>query len=114
MAAALQNASLYNELRDTIVELKTAQEQLVHSAKMAAIGEISTNVAHEINNPLTSALGYTTHLLKAVQLPEASRRILEIMEQEILRVRKFIRDLLDFARHHRCSLQISPCRFRRP
>jgi signal transduction histidine kinase/HAMP domain-containing protein len=105
VAAALQNASLYNELRDTIVELKAAQEQLVHSAKMAAIGELSTNVAHEINNPLTSALGYTTHLLKAVRLPEASRRMLEIMEQEILRVRKFIRNLLDFARHKPSQMQ---------
>jgi len=98
-AAALQNVSLYGALRDKVVELKAAQEQLVHSAKMAAIGELSTNVAHEINNPLTSALGYTTHLLKTVQLPDDSRRILKIMEQEILRVRKFIRNLLDFARH---------------
>jgi len=99
VTASLQNASLYRDLKDKIIELKAAQEQLVHSAKMAAIGELSTNVAHEINNPLTSVLGYTTHLLKAAQIPEGSRRILEIMEQEMLRVRKYIRNLLDFARH---------------
>ncbi len=97
-AAALQNASLYNDLKWKMIELKTTQEQLVHSTKMAAIGELSANIAHEINNPLTSVLGYTTHLLKTLDLPEAPRRILGMMEQETLRVRKIIRNLLDFAR----------------
>ena len=98
VAAALQNASLYSDLKGKMDELKMAQEQLVHSTKMAAIGELSANVAHEINNPLTSVLGYTTHLLKTLDLPEAPRRILGMMEQETLRVRKIIRNLLDFAR----------------
>jgi signal transduction histidine kinase len=98
-AAALQNASLYSDLKGKMIELKATQEQLVHSTKMAAIGELSTNVAHEINNPLTSVLGYTTHLLKTLPLPEASRQTLKMMEQETLRVRKIIRNLLDFARH---------------
>jgi two-component system NtrC family sensor kinase len=97
-SAALQNASLYNDLKQKIDELKTTQEQLVRSTKMAAIGELSANVAHEINNPLTSVLGYTTHLLKTLDLPEAQRKILSTMEQETLRVRKIIRNLLDFAR----------------
>ena len=96
-AAALQNASLYNDLMGKMNELKTAQEQLIHSTKMAAIGELSANVAHEINNPLTSVLGYTTHLLKTLDLPDGPRRILGMMEQETLRVRKIIRNLLDFA-----------------
>jgi signal transduction histidine kinase len=98
-AAALQNASLYSDLKDKMVELKATQEQLVHSTKMAAIGELSANVAHEINNPLTSVLGYTTHLLKTLPLQEAPRQILRMMEQETLRVRKIIRNLLNFARH---------------
>ncbi len=97
-AAALQNASLVQDLKGKINELKTAQEQLIHSTKMAAIGELSTNIAHEVNNPLTSVLGYTTHLLKTLDLPESPRRILGLMEQETLRVRKIIRNLLDFAR----------------
>jgi two-component system NtrC family sensor kinase len=98
-AAALQNASLYSDLKGKMNELKVAQEQLIHSTKMAAIGELAANVAHEINNPLTCVLGYTTHLLKTLHLPEAPKRILGMMEQETLRVRKIIRNLLDFARH---------------
>jgi len=104
-AAALQNASLYNDLNRNMNELKSAQEQLVHSTKMAAIGELSANIAHEINNPLTSVLGYTTHLLKTLDLPETPRRILGLMEQETLRVRKIIRNLLDFARQRPTWMQ---------
>jgi signal transduction histidine kinase/HAMP domain-containing protein len=101
-AAALQNSSLYRDLKEKMNELKTAQEQLLHSTKMAAIGELSTNIAHEINNPLTTVLGYTTNLLNTPDLPESPRRILGLMEQETLRVRKIIRNLLNFA-HQRPS-----------
>jgi two-component system NtrC family sensor kinase len=72
---------------------------------MAAIGELAANIAHEINNPLTSVLGYTTHLLKTLDLPESPRRILGMMEQETLRVRKIIRNLLDFARQKPSRMQ---------
>ncbi|HWR73286.1 MAG TPA: histidine kinase dimerization/phospho-acceptor domain-containing protein, partial [Nitrospirota bacterium] len=96
--AALQNASLYTDLKQSLEVLKSTQEQLVHSSKMAAIGELSANIAHEINNPLTSVLGYTSHLIRTLALPEESRRTLLMMEQETLRMRKIIRNLLDFAR----------------
>jgi signal transduction histidine kinase len=99
VGAALQNASLYTDLSGKMNELRTAQEQLVHSTKMAAIGELAANIAHEVNNPLTSVLGYTTHLMKSLDLPESSKKILRMMEQETLRVRKIIRNLLDFSRH---------------
>jgi signal transduction histidine kinase len=103
--AALQNASLYTDLIGKMNELRSAQEQLVHSTKMAAIGELAANVAHEVNNPLTSVLGYTTHLLKTLDLPESPKRILSMMEQETLRVRKIIRNLLDFSRQKASWMQ---------
>jgi signal transduction histidine kinase len=96
--AALQNAFLYADLKHKIDELNIAHQQLVHSTKMAAIGELAANVAHEINNPLTSVLGYTSYLLKTLDIPEESLQKLRMMEQETLRVRKIIRNLLDFSR----------------
>jgi signal transduction histidine kinase len=105
VGAALQNASLYTDLAGKMNELRRAQEQLVHSTKMAAIGELAANVAHEVNNPLTSVLGYTTHLLKTLDLPEAPKRVLGMMEQETLRVRKIIRRLLDFSRQKASRMQ---------
>ena len=104
-AAALQNSLLYSDLKNSMDEIKTAHEQLIRSTKLAAIGELSTNLAHEINNPLTSVLGYTTHLLKTLDLGEPSRRMLGMVEQETLRVRKIIRNLLDFARQRPAWMQ---------
>jgi len=103
--AALQNAFLYADLKHKINELSSTQQQLVHSSKMAAIGELAANVAHEINNPLTSVLGYTSHLLKTLKVPEESRQKLRMMEQETLRVRKIIRNLLDFSRQRASRMQ---------
>ena len=108
--AALQNASLYTDLMENVHELRNAQEQLVHSTKMAAIGELAANVAHEINNPLTSVLGYTTHLLKTPGLPDSPKRVLAMMEQETLRARKIIRNLLDFSRQKTSRLLPSDLR----
>jgi signal transduction histidine kinase len=98
VGAALQNAFLYGDLKDKMEELRNTQQQLIHSTKMAAIGELAANVAHEVNNPLTSVLGYTSHLIRTRGLPAESLQKLHLMEQETLRVRKIIRNLLDFAR----------------
>lgn len=103
--AALQNAFLYADLKHKVSELNSTQQQLVHSTKMAAIGELAANIAHEINNPLASVLGYTSHLLKSREISEESRRKLRLMEQETLRVRKIIRNLLDFSRQRATWVQ---------
>lgn len=104
-ASALQNAHLYDDLKRTIREVEQTRLQLVHSTKLAAIGELATNLAHEINNPLTSVLGYTSHLIKTLDLAEESRHKLKLMEQETLRVRKIIRNLLDFSRQKPSRMQ---------
>ena len=103
--AALQNAFLYADLKRKMDELGTTQQQLIHSSKMAAIGELATNLAHEINNPLTSVLGYTSHLIKTLDVPDGSLQKLRLVEQETLRVRKIIRNLLDFSRQRASAMQ---------
>jgi signal transduction histidine kinase/HAMP domain-containing protein len=97
MAVAMENAQLYRDLQTKMEELRETQEQLVQSAKFAAIGELASNVAHEINNPLTSIIGFT-ELSKEEDDIEAIRKSLDIIEKESLRARDIVKQLLGFAR----------------
>ncbi|MFC2113638.1 cache domain-containing protein [Bacteroidota bacterium] len=77
---------------------KETQLQIGQSEKLAAIGRLAAGVAHEINNPLTSIMNFA-HLLKQKETndPEDLRDI-SIIIDETNRVRKIVRELLDFAR----------------
>ncbi|MBI4588423.1 MAG: GAF domain-containing protein [Candidatus Rokubacteria bacterium] len=97
-AIALKNARLYEELRSQVDELQRTQQQLVQSTKLAAIGELAATVAHEINSPLTSILGYTGLLLKQAKPESAEHQKLSVIASESNRARKIIQDLLHFAR----------------
>ncbi len=78
--------------------LQQSQRQLVQSAKLAAIGELATNIAYEVNNPLTGVLGYTGLLLKSDDIPSEKKEQLKTIEHETLRAREILKNLLDFAR----------------
>lgn len=97
MAVATENAQLYKNLQDQMLELRKTQEQLIQSAKLAAIGELAANVAHEINNPLTSILGFT-ELIKDETNVNVIKGRLNIIEKESMRARDIVRELLHFAR----------------
>ncbi|HET6465178.1 MAG TPA: ATP-binding protein [Nitrospiria bacterium] len=96
---AIENARLYKTLQQQMEELKGSQtQQLIQSAKLASIGELATNVAHEINNPLTSILGFTTLMLDDLDDHNPHKKDLKIIQSEAIRSRDIVRNLLDFAR----------------
>ena len=74
------------------------QSKLVHSEKMAAVGQLVSGVAHEVNNPLTAILGFTDLLMENPDLPESARRDLRIILQEAQRTKQIVQNLLSFAR----------------
>lgn len=79
-------------------DLHRYQRQLLRSTKLAAIGELATNIAYEVNNPLTGVLGYTGLLLKTDDIPADKKEHLRTIERETLRAREILRHLLDFSR----------------
>ncbi len=105
-AAALQRdlaitQSLHAEAQ---ARLNTAQAQLLQSAKLAAVGELSASVAHEINNPLYAARN-SLYLVEQDLPPEAPQRaFLSIAQQELGRIAKIITRMRDFYRPARTEL----------
>ncbi len=100
-AVAIENARLYGDLRRQMERLQNAQVQLVQSARLAAVGELAAGVAHELNNPLTSILGFTELLLEEVSPQSPIRPDLERIAAESRRVHEIVRGLLDFSRETR-------------
>ena len=99
-ALAIENARLHEGVKQQMEELKSTQAQLVQSAKLAAIGELAANVAHEINNPLTTVLGFASYLGEKVPPEDPMREELKLIQEEAGRARDIVRDLLDFSRQH--------------
>src|SRR5579863_3839495 len=96
---SMENAKLYKRVQEQMEELKRNQvQQLMQSAKLASVGELAMSVAHEINNPLTGILGFTTLLIKEMGPDDPRARDLKIIESEALRSRDIVRNLLDFSR----------------
>jgi two-component system NtrC family sensor kinase len=78
-------------------KLAEARMQLFQSDKMASLGRLAAGVAHEINNPLTAVLTYSSFLLKRINNPELSED-LKVIVRETKRSREIVKSLLDFAR----------------
>ncbi|MBP1712267.1 MAG: ammonium transporter [Deltaproteobacteria bacterium] len=115
-ALALENALMYEELKSfneqlgervktAAAELEATQKQLFQAEKLAALGKLSAGIAHEIRNPLTS-IKILIHSLADPGASETSReKDLNVIESEIERVNKIIRQFLDFARPRPPSLE---------
>jgi len=78
--------------------LSEARLQLFQSDKMASLGRLAAGVAHEINNPLTGILTYSSYLLKRTQNDKDMQNDLSIIVRETMRSRDIVKGLLDFAR----------------
>jgi two-component system NtrC family sensor kinase len=88
-------AASFNIMMEKLAE---AQRQLLQSDKLASLGQMAAGVAHEINNPLTGVLTYSSFLLKNIEGTPELREDLEVIVRETKRCREIVKGLLDFSR----------------
>ena len=96
-SVAIANAGLYADLRKAFEELRATQSQLVQSAKLNALGEMASGVAHDFNNMLAAILGRTQLMMTRVDDPEM-RRSLELIEQTAQDGAQTVRRIQEFTR----------------
>ena len=106
IGAFLEMAAEVREVRDSLEErvierttkLEQAQSELLQAAKLASLGQLVSGVAHEINNPLTSILGFSEVLLGRKDCDPAAQGPLRTIRAEALRLRHLVTNLTTFAR----------------
>lgn len=85
-------------LRRDVTQRTYMERRLQQSEKLAAVGELSTYVAHEIRNPLFAIAGFANALLRTESLDERTRAKVSIILEESNRLDKILKSLLNFAR----------------
>jgi signal transduction histidine kinase/ActR/RegA family two-component response regulator len=108
-SVAIANARLYADLRRAFEDLHAAQNKLVQSAKLNALGEMASGVAHDFNNMLAAILGRTQLLLQRVTEPELKRSI-ELIDQTARDGAHTVRRIQEFTRvrHDEAMDEVDP------
>ncbi len=98
-------------LFDDQTERRRLQDQLIQSEKLSAIGQLIAGIAHDLNNPLASVVGFADFLTEVPNVPAALREPLSVIREEAERASNIVKNLLGFARkqeHQRRPTALSP------
>jgi PAS domain S-box-containing protein len=104
LSTTIEKVRLYEETSKAYDDLRRAQEQLLQSEKMSAIGQLIAGVAHELNNPLTAILGYA-QLLESETLDDKAKEYVGKIFKQGQRTHRVVQNLLSFARQSKPEKQ---------
>lgn len=88
----------YIAVKEDITEKKAFERKMLHSERLAAIGNLAASVAHELNNPIGIILGYAEFLRDGWKGDPRTREVFDLLVEQSLRCRKIVKGLLAFAR----------------
>jgi len=94
------------ERKQMEAQVRNAQTQLMQAARLAAIGELASGVAHHINNPLTTVIAESQILLQSLPDDHPNRDSASAIEQAGWRVQKAVQQLLDFSQPPSNTLEV--------
>lgn len=94
---AIENSMLYNRIEDAHANLQYAQERLLHGERLAAIGEMAANLAHELKNPLITIGGFAGRLLKSLPGETREHQYADTIVSEVYRLEKMLAEILMFS-----------------
>ncbi|MEZ4524526.1 MAG: ATP-binding protein [Desulfobacterales bacterium] len=92
------NENLEKRVQERTEALARSEKQIAQADKLASIGQFSSGIAHEINNPLGIILGYTQLLLREENPESAKYEDLKTIEKHVKTCKSIVEDLLNFAR----------------
>lgn len=97
-AVSIENARLFESEKDAHEKLRETQQLLVQSERLAALGQLSAKIAHEVNNPLGIIKNYLHLASRECDKNGKAKEYISVLKQEIDRIAEIVRQLLDFHR----------------
>jgi signal transduction histidine kinase len=96
------------EIEEALLRLRQAQEDLIRSERLAATGKMTAQLSHEINNPIHNIQSLLETTLRKVNGNEQARELVGIALEEVTRMAKLTRQMLDFYRGSVSAMEYEP------